>query len=72
MILFQRLADAFDLVLGLRHERVELGDFLGVLALLVLAEAEQVRLVLRPPAVEEEFVLGDDGLAERFELVSAR
>ena len=57
---------------ALRHERVELGDLLRVLPLLVLAEAEQVRLVLRPPAVEEQLVLGDHGLAERFSRLSAR
>src|SRR5690242_10019900 len=61
---FQRLPDLLDLLLGLRDERVELRDLLRVLPLLVLAEAEQVRLVLRTPAVEEQFVLRDDGLPE--------
>ena len=53
-------------------ERVELGDLDGVLPLLVLAEAEQVRLVLRPPAVEEQLVLRDDRLAQRLELLRSR
>ena len=39
-------------------------DLAGVVPLLVLAEAEQVRLVLGTPAVEVEAVLGDDRLAE--------
>ena len=37
----------------------------GVVALLVLAEQEDVGLVCRSPAVEEERVLRDDELAER-------
>src|SRR5437764_10366309 len=62
------LPQLLDLRFGLAHERVELGHLLGVLPLLVLAEPEQVRLVLRPPSVEEQLVLLDHGPAERVEL----
>src|SRR5689334_2147512 len=47
--LLQVLAEPGDFLIRLGHERVELGHFPGVLPLLVLAEPEQVRLVLRPP-----------------------
>src|SRR5262245_17053114 len=63
--LLQLLAKPGNFFFGLGDERVELGHFLGVLPLLVLAEAEQVRLVLRPPTVEEELILLDHRLAER-------
>jgi hypothetical protein len=49
-----------DARLGLGDEWVELGDLLGVLPLLVLAKTAQVGLILRPVAMEVEFVfLGD-------------
>src|SRR5262245_44275048 len=51
------LQQLVDLRLGGRDQGVELRDFLGVLPLLVLAEPEQVGLVLRPPAVEVQLVL---------------
>ena len=47
-------------------ERIELRNLAGVLALLVLAETEQIRFVFRTPAVEIEAILGDDGLAQPF------
>src|SRR4051812_24389866 len=56
-----RRAQAGDLLLVLDDQLLELGHFLGVLALLVLAETKQVSLVLRPPAVEILAVLLDDG-----------
>ena len=51
----------FDDLLLLGDERIEHGDFLGVLALLVFAEEEEVGLVRGTPAVEEEAVFLDDG-----------
>ena len=45
------------------HQRIELRNLDRVLSLLVLAEAEQVGFVLRPPAIEVELVLGHDRLA---------
>ena len=57
-----RHAQLGDLFFLLRDQRIELRDLEGVLPLLVLAEAEQIRLVLRPPAVEVQVVLGDDRL----------
>ena len=65
-----RLAEPGDLPLLRLDQRVELRDLDRVVALLVLAEAEQVRDVLRPPAVEEEQVLGVDRLAELLDLVA--
>src|SRR5439155_14377763 len=53
-----------DLGLGGFDERVELRNLDGVLPLLAFAEAEEVGLIRRPPAVEEERVLADDGGAE--------
>ena len=50
------------------NERLELGDFFGVLPLFVFAESEEVGDVLRAPAVEEEFVFAEDCLAEFFDL----
>src|SRR5262245_1375798 len=61
--------EAGDLGLPGSDERVELRYLAGVLALLVLAEAEEVRLVLRPPAVEEQLVLDDDHLAQGLRLL---
>ena len=62
-------AEPGDLRLLGGDERVELGDLAGVLPLLVLAEAEEVRLVLGPPAVEIQLVLGVDRRAEGLDLV---
>src|SRR5579859_7731037 len=53
-----------DLLLPGGDKGVELGDLAGVVALLVLAKAEEVGFVLRAPAVEVQLVLGDDELAE--------
>ena len=53
-----------DLGLLRRDQLFELGDLSRVVALLVLAEAEEVGRVLRPPAMEVEPVLGDDRPAE--------
>ena len=64
-----RLSQPGDLLLLGLDERVEQGDLAGVVALLVLAEAEEVRLVLGPPAVEVQLVLGVDRLAEGLDLV---
>src|SRR5260221_14738887 len=64
-----RLLQLGDLFLLGRDQRVELRNFAGVLPLLMLAEAEQVGHVLRPPAVEVEFVFGDDGLEQLLALV---
>src|SRR5262245_61968085 len=61
-----------DLLLLCLDQRVELRDLAGVLALLVLAEAEQVGDVLRPPAVEVQLVLLEDRLAQLLELVVLR
>ena len=58
------LFQALDLGFGLFDEGVEHGHLFGVLPLLVLAKAGEVGAIGRPPAVEEEFVLGDDGSAE--------
>src|SRR5690606_37032297 len=58
------LPEAGDLLLGFSHQRIELRDLDGVVALFVLAEAEQVGEVLRPPAVEVELVLLLNRLAE--------
>ncbi len=41
-------------------QRIKLRDFHGVVPLLVLSKAEQIREVLWTPAMEEEFVLGND------------
>ena len=60
-----RLLQPVDLRLGGLDERVEHGHLLGILPLLVLAEAEEVGGVRRAELVEEEFVLVDDGGAER-------
>ena len=56
----------------LGDERIEPRDLDGVVALLVLAEAEQIGVVLRPPAVEEEVVLAVDRGAERLRLIQVR
>ena len=64
---------AFDLGFGLFDKWIEHGHLLGVLPLLVFAKAGEVGAIGRPPAVEEEFVLGDDGGAEgRIDLRRAR
>ena len=55
------LLQAVDLRVGGVDERIELGNLLRVLPLLVFAEAEEVGGVRRTPAVEEEFVFADDG-----------
>ncbi|MDB6125293.1 MAG: hypothetical protein JWQ71_4286 [Pedosphaera sp.] len=50
-------------------EKVEHGDFPGVLALLVFAETEQIGFVLGTPAIEVELVFLEDDFAEFFGLV---
>ena len=64
-----RDAEPGDAFLLLLDERVKQRHLAGVLALLVLAEAEQVRFILRTPAVEVEAVLLDDGGPELLGLV---
>ena len=49
---FGQLADQ---VLLLFDERVELGNFFGVLALLMFAEEEEIRVVLGAPAMVKNF-----------------
>src|SRR4051794_39379035 len=58
-----------DLLLLRRYQRVELRDLAGVLALLVLAEQEQIGDVLRPPAEEIQLVLRQDRLPQLLELL---
>src|SRR5688572_17929280 len=53
----------------LLNQRVELWNLDGIVALLMLPEAEQVRKVLGPPAMKEEFVLGDNREPQLFEPV---
>src|SRR5207253_1578919 len=60
-----------DFRFQLLDERVKLGNFLGVLSLLMLAEAKEVGFVLWPPAVEVETIFGDDSLAQLFGLFGA-
>ncbi len=55
-----------DLFFEVLNERIELRDVGRVVALFVLAEAEQVRDILRSPAVEVEFIFLQDELAKRF------
>src|SRR5438876_977745 len=69
----QSLAGLRDLLTQLRdlpllsfHQRVELPDLHGVVALFVFAEAAEVGFVGRAVAMEEEFVFLDDQLAELF------
>src|SRR3954452_16796304 len=57
------------LLLGL-DQRLELRQFYRVATLLVLAVAEDVGVVLRPPVVKEVGVLGDDDLAEALSLLA--
>ncbi len=59
------LFQTIDLGVGGGDKRIEHWDFLGVLALLVFAEAEEIRLIGGPPAVEEEVAFTDDGGAQR-------
>src|SRR4051794_21735488 len=59
--------ELIDLRFELLDDGVELGDFYGVLALLVFAEAENVGLILGTPAVEVFLVFLNDGLAELLE-----
>ena len=49
-----------DLAFQLLNQGVELGDLFRVLALLVLAEQEEIGFVLRTPAMEVELVILDD------------
>src|SRR5438270_13695477 len=53
-----------DLSFEFGDDRVELGDLDGILALFVFAEKEDVRVVLRAPAVEVLAVLLVDELAD--------
>ena len=61
-----------DLLIQLIDERIKLGNFAGILTLLVLAEAVKVSLVLWPPAMKKEAILGNDRLAELFHLIEFR
>src|SRR3954468_18677746 len=65
---FQVVNRGFQLL----DDGVELGDFYGVLALLVFAEAEDVGLVLGTPAVEVFLVFANDGGAELLECLGER
>src|SRR5437879_1176349 len=67
-----RHPQAGDLFFLPGDERIKLRDLGSVLALFVLAEAEQVRLVLRTPAMEIKPILVDDGLPESLRLVELR
>src|SRR3954469_15916681 len=60
IMMVRRLAEPLNLPFLLLDERVEPGHLDRVVALLVLAEAEEIRDVLWPPAIEEEEVLGVD------------
>src|SRR5262249_19892569 len=67
-----RPTKAGDFLLEFGDQRVELRYLAGVLPLLVLAEAEEVGLILGPPAVEIELVLLDDRLSQLLGLVQRR
>src|SRR5688572_23012950 len=56
----------------LLNQRVELRNLDGVVALLVLPKAKQVRKVLGPPAMKEELVLGDNREPQLFEAIGRR
>src|SRR5712692_4837464 len=66
------LAQPGNLFFQLLDERVEFRNLPGVLPLLVLAEAEQVGLVLGTPAVKVQTVLLDDYLAQFLSLFKGR
>src|SRR5579863_1364337 len=66
------LAELGDLFFLGGNQRVELRNLATIAALLVFAEAEQVGLVLRPPAVEVEAILGDDGASQLLRLSELR
>src|SRR5204862_6675430 len=62
---FRRLATQLGYVrfLGL-DQRVELRNLLGIPALLVFAEEEEIRAVLGPPAIEKQLVFFEDDPAQ--------
>ena len=64
-----RLLEPRDDFFLLGDQRVELRDLDGVVALLVLAKAEEIRDVLRPPPIEEQIVLAVDRGPQRLGLV---
>jgi len=63
-----RPAARFDRAVGLFHQRFELEDLAGMIALLVFTEQEQIRFILRPVPVEVEGVLGYHLPPQRFGL----
>ena len=70
--MLHRLAKDGDLAAPGLDQGVELRHLDGVVPLLVLAEPEEVRVVLRPPAMEEEEVLGIDDFSKLLDLILLR
>src|SRR5258706_14729754 len=58
------LLQSIDLNFLLSDQRIKLRNFHRIIALLFLTEAENVCLILRPPAVEIEAILFDAEFAD--------
>ena len=67
-----RLAQAGNFLLQLLDHGIEERNLRRIIALLVLAEPEEIGFVLRPPAMKKESILGNDRLAELFHLIEFR
>src|SRR5207248_5293188 len=69
---FDRFAELGDFFFLSLDQRIKLGNFFGVLSLLMFPKEEQIGVVLRPPPMKKELVLFRDRLPQFFGLVFER